>query len=170
MACVYVHTYVYMYTKKVYLFCVLNYTYRFLMKSIFWWKWMICDWRIVGSDPSCVTPTALVFSLCSGVWRMVYTSAPLLVCIHSFLICLLGNEIYHEIYEINEIYQVALPGSFVPPRPPHPVQSLVVWGHKTSINKDLDSSFYIFKCYKLSLCCCAMLSRSVVSTLQACGL
>lgn len=111
MAYVYVHMYVYMYTKNVYLFCVLNHTYRFLMRSIFWWKWMICDWRIVRSDPSCVTPIALVFSLCSGVWRMVYTSAPLLVCIHSFLICLLGNEIY----EINEIYQVALPESFVIP-------------------------------------------------------
>lgn len=109
MACVYVHTYVYMYTKNIYLFSVLNHTYRFLMRSIFWWKWMICDWRIVHSDPSCVTLTALVFSPCSGVWRMVYTSAPLLVCIHSFLICLLGNEIYHE------IYQVALPGSLSPP-------------------------------------------------------
>ena len=60
---------------------------------------------------------------------------------------------------------------FCPHLSSHPVQSLVVWGHKTSINKDLDSSFYIFKCYKLSLCCCAMLSRSVLSdSLQAYGL
>ena len=100
--CVHTHAH-----KTIHLFCQLNCMYRCLMRSTFWWKWMTGDRRIVQGDLLCVMSLAPVFSLCSGVWRMVYTLAPLLVCTHSFLNCLWGT------FPGNEIYQVELPLSFV---------------------------------------------------------
>lgn len=102
--CVGVHEHIHI---KLFI-CFIDCMYRFLTRSTFWWKWMICDQRIMQGDPLCVMSTVLVFSLCSGVWRMVYTSHPLPVFILSVLNCLSGTFLWNEIYQIRYLDLLSL--------------------------------------------------------------